>query len=214
MNFLKKCVLKITIPTHIFLFGINLICASRNSVFLTCLGWVLLKTELWLYRWRGGQLSASLLFKLFNRQICFYWCKKTLLTRTNFHPVGSHVLKGCDLVCYIKSSLFSVSASAAQAPLPLIWHLVFRLVINRSLCALQAPETLVSGMWMAAWMESVRAVCTGVCTWLDEEREGMRVWAFVHIPPRDPHFLGILSPASALYDFAPEASTCTQKSVV
>lgn len=56
-------------------------------------------------------------------------------------------------------------------------------------------------MWMAAWMEFV-------CAWgvheymhkrgserhlggIDEEREGKRLSAFVSIPLRVPHFLGI-----------------------
>lgn len=40
---------------------------------------------------------------------------RRLLTRTDFHPVSSQPLKGCDLECYVKASLF---LRAVKAPLP------------------------------------------------------------------------------------------------
>lgn len=93
--------------------------------------------------------------------------RKNLLTRTNFpHDWLTSTERLWPWVLH-KGTFFSLSLSvrAAQTPLPLIWHLVFILVLNRSLCALQAPERLVSGTWMAAWM-CVRAACMSVCTGL------------------------------------------------
>lgn len=139
----------------------------------------------------GSTVSLPAQLKLFCSKWRPYWRKKNLLTSANFHTVDSQALKGCELKSYINSPLFSLSARVVQAPLPLIWHLVCWLVINRPLCALPAPERCG---WEPGWNLCVRVVCTSVYTregdsW-EEYTKDERERAFVNIPPRVPHFLG------------------------
>lgn len=175
----------------------------------------LLNAVLWLYGW-GGEISCH--------SFCLAWTppwqktpwhkkKKNLLTPTNFHTVDSRVLKGCDLECCINTPLFSLPARAVLSPRPLIWHLVFRLAVNRIFVCIAGPSK--------ACVQDVDGSLVGICVWadergrhsvqMDEEREGRRVLAFINIPPRIPHFLGAGlsgSEASELFYFAPEAFTC------
>lgn len=63
---------------------------------------------------------GSTVFLLSSRSHSKRLMQEYLLTPAHFHHVGSQVLKGCDLKCYINSPLFSLSAKAVQALLPLI----------------------------------------------------------------------------------------------